>query len=86
MEVNDDGSVAVYDGEKELLMEMKGAACAGDLDCVDGLLMLEDGSVTIGGKTVKTVNVYDKTMEMTPWPFAEEPRLKMKYQTRRIRK
>ena len=86
LEVNDDGSVAVYDSDKELAMKLKGAACTGDFDCVDGLLVLEDGSVTIGGKIVKTVNVYDEDMEMTPWPFAEEPRLKMKYQARRIRK
>ena len=86
LEVGDDGSVIVYDDEKEIAMKLKGATCAGNLDCTDGLLVLEDGSVTVGGKVVKTVNVYDEDMKMTPWPFADEPKLKTKYQAKRIQK
>lgn len=77
LEVNHDGTVSVFGEDRELDMLLVGDVCSTE-DCVDGLLMEADGSVFIGGKRVKTILVYGNDATLTPWPFEETPKLKVK--------
>jgi hypothetical protein len=78
LEVNYDGTVYVYDEEKELDMGMVGDVC-NDEDCVEGLVMNEDRTISIGGRIVKSATLYGDVSSLSPWPFKEEPKkMKMK--------
>jgi len=77
LEVNHDGTVSVLGEDRELDMLLVGDICSSE-DCMDGLLMEADGSVFIGGKRVKSVLVYGSDTTITPWPFEENPKLKVK--------
>jgi hypothetical protein len=85
LEVHDDGTVSIKDAGKELDVLMKGGVCKEDDDdsCLQGLLLQEDGKVMIGGKQVKTAFLYGETKTLSPWPFEEEPNLKLKNSSRR---
>ena len=77
LEVNADGSVAIFNDSNELDMLLVGAVCAGDSDsCVDGILLEEDGRVYIGGKVVKSIARFDSSVALTPWPFEMAPKLR----------
>jgi hypothetical protein len=84
LEVHDDGTVSIKDAEKELDVLMKGGVCKDDDDsCLQGLVLQEDGKVMIGGTQVKTAFLYGETKKLSPWPFEEEPNLKLKNSSRR---
>jgi len=83
LEVHGDGSVSIRDAAKELDVLMKGDVCGEvDEDCVDGLLLEEDGKVSIGGTQVKSGFLYGESVGLSPWPFEEEPKLKLKASSR----
>lgn len=66
----EDGVFSVTKGD-EVVFAISGPAC-GDVDgCVDGLVIDEDGKITIGGK--KKVKVLTRAkVSITPWPFSED--------------
>ena len=77
LEVNDDGTVAVFNDSNELDMLLVGGICTPDeSNCVDGILLEEDGKVYVGGRLVKSIARFDDSTGLSPWPFAEEPKLK----------
>ncbi|KAL3938287.1 MAG: hypothetical protein SGBAC_006769 [Bacillariaceae sp.] len=83
LEVHGDGSVSIRDADKELDVLMTGGVCGEeDEDCVDGLVLEEEGKVLIGGMQVKSGFVYGDSTELSPWPFEEEPKLKLKPSSR----
>lgn len=83
LEVHGDGSVSIRDAAKELDVLLKGSVCGTeDEDCVDGLVLEEDGKVLIGGTQVKSGFVYGESSGLSPWPFDEEPKLKLKPSSR----
>lgn len=84
LEVHSDGTVSIKDAEKELDVLMTGGVCKeDDEECSDGLVVDDDGKVLIGGTQVKTAYVYGETKSLNPWPFEEEPKLKLKSSSRR---
>ena len=75
--MNDDGTVAIFNDLNELDMLLVGGVCGADADdCVDGVVLEEDGKVYIGGKLVKSIARFDDESPLSPWPFEEEPKLK----------
>eukprot|EP00526_Cylindrotheca_closterium_P013969 CAMPEP_0113624820 /NCGR_PEP_ID=MMETSP0017_2-20120614/12807_1 /TAXON_ID=2856 /ORGANISM="Cylindrotheca closterium" /LENGTH=344 /DNA_ID=CAMNT_0000534887 /DNA_START=201 /DNA_END=1235 /DNA_ORIENTATION=- /assembly_acc=CAM_ASM_000147 len=83
LEVHGDGSVSIRDAAKELDVLMKGGVCGEeDEECVNGLVLEEDGKVLIGGTQVKSGFVYGDSTGLSPWPFEEEPKLKLKPSSR----
>ena len=74
----EDGVFSVTKGD-EVVFAISGPAC-GDVngnanakaeDCVDGLVIGEDGKITIGGK--KRVKVLTRAqIDIKPWPFSED--------------
>ncbi len=77
LEVNADGSVSILNTYRELDMLLVGGVCTKE-NCIEGLVMHADRSVFVGGKRVKSLLVYGKDATVTPWPFEEAPRLKVK--------
>lgn len=77
LEVNTDGTISVFDADRELDMLIVGSVCSKD-DCIDGLVMQADGSVLVGGKRVKSIIAYGSSTTITPWPFAIAPKLTVK--------
>ncbi|CAJ1936183.1 unnamed protein product [Cylindrotheca closterium] len=83
LEVHGDGSVSIRDAAKELDVLMRGGVCGEeDEDCVDGLVLEEDGKVLIGGTQVKSGFIYGESTGLNPWPFEKEPKLKLKPSSR----
>lgn len=79
LEVHSDGTVSISGADSELAFLMAGAVCdEGDEDCVSGLILGEDGNVAIGGKKIKSAYKYGDGTSLSPWPFEESPKLKMK--------
>lgn len=79
LEVHSDGTVSISGADSELAYLMAGAVCdEGDEDCVSGLILGEDGNVAIGGKKIKSAYKYGEGTSLSPWPFEESPKLKMK--------
>lgn len=77
LEVNRDGTVSVLGENRELEMLLVGDVCSKE-NCVGGIFMESDGAVYVGGKRIKTVLVYGGDGVLTPWPFQEAPKLKVK--------
>jgi len=75
LEVHDDGTVAVFNEVNELDMMLIGGICTVD-ECVDGILLEEDGRVYVGGRIVKSAARFDDESPLSPWPFAITPKLK----------
>jgi hypothetical protein len=66
----EDGVFSVTKGD-EVVFAISGPACGDAEDCVDGLVIGEDGKITIGGK--KKVKVLTRAqIDITPWPFSED--------------
>ena len=78
LEVHNDGTVSITDAAKELDIFMKGKACEEGDDCEPGLVMKENGKVFIGKQRVREAYQYGETKTLSPWPFATEPKLKIK--------
>ena len=76
LEVNADGTVSVFDEDRSLTMRLFGNVCSTE-DCVEGVMMLENGSVLIGDKRVKNLSMYGN-VDLTPFPFEISPKLKVK--------
>lgn len=76
LQMGDDGVLSLFDAEGELEWKMDGAVCKSD-DCTNGLEMMEDGHIAVGSKSIQWVNVKKDADDITPWPFAEEPKLKV---------
>lgn len=66
----EDGVFSVTKGD-EVVFAISGPACEDAEDCVDGLVIGEDGKITIGGK--KKVKVLTRAkIDIQPWPFSED--------------
>jgi len=66
----EDGVFSVTKGD-EVVFAISGPACGDAEDCVDGLVIGEDGKITIGGK--KKVKVLTRAkIDIKPWPFSED--------------
>jgi hypothetical protein len=76
LQMGDDGVLSLYDAEGELEWKMEGALCKTE-DCISGLEMREDNKLAIGGKVVQWVNVKKDAEPISPWPFAEQPKIKV---------
>ena len=77
LQVNDDGTATIYNANQDLDFRMVGSVCTKP-DCVEGLLLGEDGKISIGGKVVKRITYFDLASDLTPWPFAEKPKASMR--------
>ena len=74
LKVNNDGTVSLYDEDHELAALLAGDVCKEE-GCVDGLEFKPNGMVYIGGKRVRTAQVYKDKFSLSPWPFADAPKL-----------
>ena len=79
IQVNDDGTMNLFNDEPSLAMKLKGNACNGRKGCRDGVVLHDNGSVSIGGQLAKTIVSYKKDMDITPWPFTKKPKLHVRY-------
>lgn len=67
------------DANQKTLWFMEGNVCADDdKECVPGMQVSPEGKVVIGGKAIKQAIVYDKDTDLSQWPFADVPDLKLK--------
>jgi len=74
----DDGIVKLFDQDDELVWEIEGAACKdGDVDCVPGMQVRDDNTLVVGGKQIASVKIHKDDAELSPWPFAEQPKVKL---------
>lgn len=63
-----DGVLTVLDGD-QVVYTVTGSVCAkGAVDCIDGVIVEEDGTFKIGGKKVKAKG--KPSINLTPWPFS----------------
>lgn len=76
LQMGDDGVLSLYDANGELEWKMEGGVCKTD-GCISGLEMREDTKLAIGGKVVTWVNVKRGAEPIAPWPFAEQPKIKI---------
>jgi KipI family sensor histidine kinase inhibitor len=76
LQMGDDGVLSLLDSDGELEWKIDGAVCKSD-ECTHGLEMKEDSHIAIGGKKIQWVNVKKDADDISPWPFAEEPNLKV---------
>lgn len=76
MYMGTEGVLSLFDANGELEWKMEGGVCSTE-DCVEGLEMKEDNRVLIGGKLVSWVNVKKDAKPISPWPFADEPKVKV---------
>lgn len=77
MEVNNDGTVSFYDENRQLTALLAGNTCSTE-DCMDGIVFQSNGTILIGGKRVRTIQIYQDKVDISPWPFADAPKLKPK--------
>lgn len=77
LEVKADGTVSILNEDGELDMLLVGGVCSKP-NCIDGLVVEPDGSVMVGGTRVKSLHSYGHTATITPWPFEQAPKLKIK--------
>lgn len=70
VEMGRDGVFSVYKGE-EIVFSLTGSTCSDDDDddCVDGLIVEDDGTVMIGGVVGKVST--KSLIPLNPWPFVE---------------
>jgi hypothetical protein len=82
LEYGDDGMVTLLSPDGAHLWEMQGGVCSTDEveagTCTPGMQVKEDNTVVIGGKTVYTVRLFDANAELSPWPFAEPPKVSIR--------
>jgi hypothetical protein len=79
LEVHNDGTVTIQDSSKEVDVLLKGKK----KECADGLVLEENGKLYMCGSQIKTAYLYGETKSLSPWPFAEKPKLKLKNSSRR---
>jgi hypothetical protein len=74
-----DGTVVLKDSSNALLWEIKGGVCRKtDKNCIPGMKVEQNGEVVVGGKSVSYVYTHKDDIELSPWPFAEQPKLRIK--------
>jgi hypothetical protein len=72
------GVVTVYNDKREVAWELKGDVCnEDDESCVPGLQFKDDHTIVIGGKPVHNVIKHQHDADLSPWPFAEPPKLRV---------
>lgn len=49
----------------------------GEADCKLGLHFLDDQRLVLSGAKITWVEVYEKGLKLTPWPFAEKPQTRI---------
>lgn len=76
LEMGDDGVLSLFNENGELEWKMEGGVCKTE-GCISGLEMREDNKLAIGGKVVPWVNVKQGAEPIAPWPFAEQPKIKI---------
>jgi hypothetical protein len=77
LKMDDSGTVTLYNSNQEVAWQIEGGVCAkDDNDCVPGMHVNLDGTVAIGGVHVSWVSMY-QTEALSPWPFAESPKVKI---------
>ena len=79
LNVGSDGVVSLFDADHNIVWEMKGGVCDKEKSdaCVDGMKLLDDWRISIGGELVERVDVFLEA-ELAPWPFAYNPKVKTK--------
>jgi hypothetical protein len=79
LEYSDEGMVTLLSHDGTPLWEMQGGVCAPEEAeagaCSPGMQVKDDNTIVIGGKTVYTVRLFDANADLSPWPFAEPPKL-----------
>ena len=78
LQMGHDGILSLYDADGELEWKMEGTICDSE-ECISGLETREDGKLAIGGKVVQRVSIKKDADPISPWPFAEQPKLKFVY-------
>ena len=74
----DAGVITMYNADKDMVWQMEGAVCPeGDDDCIPGMQVKDDSSLIVGGKPVYYVKTYTDDAALSPWPFAETPKVRM---------
>jgi hypothetical protein len=73
------GVLTYYSAEKQIRWKVQGRTCPiEEKGCVDGLHVLDDGSVNIGGKLAKDVIAFGGVdPALSPWPFVEKPKFRV---------
>lgn len=80
MQVDVDGTVKVFDSKQELMVQIQGFR--GDTSEEDKSMVLGDDRILqIGGRPAHYASSYADQVELSPWPFAEAPRIKMQRTT-----
>ncbi|KAG7339764.1 hypothetical protein IV203_028225 [Nitzschia inconspicua] len=88
LHVNGEGEMKITDANGDLVVFVKGSGCTATSkkSCVKGVLLQDNKTVKIGNKVVKSGIAYyhDGTSattvanrKLSPWPFAEEPKMKL---------
>jgi hypothetical protein len=75
--MNDEGVLALYGSDGSVEWEMTGSRCDSvSSGCKNGLVVSTDGSLEIGGRTIRSATVYGNAM-FSPWPFTESPNIRV---------
>lgn len=79
LEFTDRGVVTLYHQDGTPMWELQGGVCPkSDASCVPGLQVKDDNALVVGGKTVSHVKLFDLNAELSPWPFAEQPKVQVR--------
>lgn len=79
LEFTDRGVVTLYHQDGTPMWELQGGVCPkSDASCVPGLQVKDDNTLVVGGKTVSHVKLFDLNAELSPWPFAEQPKVQVR--------
>lgn len=72
------GIATHYNADRKMTWQMEGTVCPEATDtCIPGMQVSEDGTVQIGGKAVKYAASFSPDSSLSPWPFAEPPKVKI---------
>jgi hypothetical protein len=77
LKMDDKGTVTLYNSKHEVAWQLEGGICAKDNEkCVPGMHVNLDNTIDIGGTHVSWVSMYE-SVPLSPWPFAESPKVKI---------
>jgi len=78
LKMTQSGELNLYGPDSEVVWTMQGGICDHDHpSCVSGAKVESNGYITIGGKPVSYYTVYGDAAELSPWPFSEQPNVRM---------
>lgn len=63
------GVLTIFDGDKTVCTLTGNVCDSKDKDCIDGLVITENGTLLIGGATAKASD--KPTVPLSPWPFSQ---------------